>query len=111
MIDSYSFGNIVINGKSHDDIKIIGEKIITWRYIEHHTVTLQDVIEIFEDKPEYVVIGTGSSGFVHVKQEVIDTAEEKGIKLLIEPTKQACNKYNELKNQRKKADAILHATC
>ena len=111
MIENFTFGKITINNRNYEDIKIIGEKIIPWQYTQHHTVTQQDVIEIFEDNPKYIVIGIGTNGLVHVNQDVIEQAEEKAIKLVIEPTKSACNKYNELKQQGKKVDAIIHATC
>ena len=111
MIDSYSFGDIIINGKSHEDIKICNKKIIPWHYIEHHTVTLQDVIEIFETKPNYLVIGIGASGLVTVKQEVIDYAKKHNIKLIIEPTAKAVQEFNKLEKENKKVGAILHATC
>ena len=111
MIDKFTFGKITINNKDYDDIKIIGENIIPWQYIEHHTVTEQDIIEITEDKPEYAIIGIGTSGLVHVKEESISLLKEKHIKTEILLTKKACNRYNELKKDGKKVDAIIHSTC
>ena len=80
MIESFTFGKIVIDGESYEDIKIIGDKVFPWHYIVHHTVTQRDVIEIFGDNPEYVVIGIGTSKYVHVDKEVIELAEKKNIK-------------------------------
>jgi len=110
MIDSYSFGNITINGQSYEDIKIHKKKVTTWHYIEHHTVTAQDIAEILDDT-EYLVIGTGSSGLVTVKQEVYDICKEKSIEVIEAKTKDACEKYNELEKQKKKVAAIIHSTC
>lgn len=111
MIDSYSFGRITIKGKDYEDIKIIGKKVVDWQYIEHHTVTEGDVIDVFNDKPEYVVIGIGSSGLVHVTNEAINLAKEKHIKLLILDTRRACEEFNKLYKQGKRVNAIMHATC
>ena len=111
MIDNFTFGKITINKKNYGDIKIIGGNIIPWRYTEHHTVTEQDIIEIAEDKPEYALIGIGTFGLVHVKDESISLLKEKHIKTEILLTKKACNRYNKLKKDGKKVDAIIHSTC
>ncbi len=111
MIEHFTFGKITIDGKNYEDIKIIGDKVIPWYYVQHHTVTKQDILEIFEDNPEYVVIGIGTSRYVHVNNDVVELAKEKNIKLIIEDTEKACQKYNQLKQQGKKVNAIIHATC
>lgn len=111
MIESFTFGKIVIDGESYEDIKIIGDKVILWHYVKHHTVTKQDILEVFDDNPEYVVIGIGTSKYVCVDKDVIELAQKKNIKLLIEDTEKACQKYNQLKQQGKKVNAIIHATC
>ena len=46
-----------------------------------------------------------------VGKELAKRAKEKGIKLIIENTKKACDEYNNLKKQGKKVNAIIHATC
>lgn len=111
MIDSYTFGKITVDRKEFEDIKIIGQKVVHWHFIEHHTVTEQDVIEIFEDKPEIVVIGIGASGMAHVNNDVIELAKQKKIKLIITDTKKACEEFNKLRKQGKKVNAIMHSTC
>ena len=98
MIDNFTFGKITIDNKDYEDIKIIGGNIIPWQGIEHHTVTEQDIIEIAEDKPEYVVIGIGTSGFVNVEEEIISLLKEKNIKAEVLLTKKACYRYNEQEN-------------
>lgn len=111
MIQSCSFGLIVINGKSYGDIKLIGNKTIQWHHVEHHAVTEQDMFEIFDSKPDVVVIGTGFSGLVEVKDEVVNLAKDKNIELVILQTKQACEAYNNLLKGKKKVAMILHSTC
>lgn len=111
MIESYSFGRITIKGEDFEDIKIISEKILPWHFIENHTVTEQDIVDLFEENPDYIIIGTGASGLVYVKNEVIKKIEEKGIKLIIENTKKACEEFNNLKKEGKRVNAILHSTC
>ncbi|MAG08186.1 hypothetical protein CMO89_01830 [Candidatus Woesearchaeota archaeon] len=110
-IESYSFGSILIKGIKHEDIKIIGEKVIGWQYTKHHTVTVQDITEITDSNPEVIVIGTGASGLVKVEDEVIKLAEQKNIKLVIKPSAEACDEYNKLLKENKKVAAIIHSTC
>ncbi len=44
MIDSSSFGTIVVDGKSYGDIKIDKEgKVRPWHYTENHTVLADDI--------------------------------------------------------------------
>jgi hypothetical protein len=109
MIEHYSFGNITINGKNYEDIKIKDDKIIPWHYIEHHTVTEQDITELI-DGIDILVIGTGASGLVKVKEEVLDLAKQKDVAIIIKPTAEACKCFNELSNNKRVA-AILHSTC
>ena len=111
MIQSCSFGSIVINSKSFGDIKIIGNKIIPWHYVEHHAVVEQDMFEIFDSKPDAVVVGIGFSGLVEVRDEVVNLAKEKNIELTILKTKEACETYNDLLKNKKKVAAIMHSTC
>ncbi len=111
LIENHTFGKITIDGKDYQDIKMIKDKVIPWNYIEHHTVTKQDIIELFKENPEYVVVGTGYEGLVNVKDDVIELAKEKNIKLIIENTERACEFYNQLKQEGKIVNAIIHSTC
>lgn len=112
MIDSSSFGSIVVDGNNYGDIKIDKDgNVKTWRFIEHHTVTAGDVLELVEGI-EILVIGIGTSGCVNVAGEVKELAEKKKIRLVIEKTADACNSYNQLiKKNPGKVAAIFHSTC
>jgi hypothetical protein len=111
VIESYSFGKITIKGEDFEDIKIIDDIVTPWHAAEHHTVTEQDILDLIENKPDYIIIGTGASGLVYVKNDVIQKIEQKNIKLIIESTKKACEEFNRLKTEGKKVNAILHSTC
>lgn len=112
MIDSSSFGTIVVDGKSHEDIKIDKDgNVRPWHYTEHHTVLADDILELI-DGIEVLVIGIGTAGCVTVVDEVKQLVEKKNIKLIIENTSDACNSYNDmLKKKPGKVAAILHSTC
>ena len=59
MITDFSFGKIVVNGKTYtNDIKIINGRVISeWWRQSGHRVTVEDMTDIFAAKPEVVVIG------------------------------------------------------
>ncbi len=82
-----------------------------WNYFIHHTVTPQDLTDILQEKPEVIIIGTGTSGLVNVEEKAKRAIQESNIHLLIEKTPEACKYFNILKQQNKKVAAILHATC
>ena len=62
------------------------------------------------ENPEVLIIGTGASGLVRVLPEVKQSVEAQGIKLIAEPTSEACNTYNQLCHSQKVV-AALHITC
>lgn len=110
-IDKFRFGYFSINGSEYQhDIKIIDGKIKLWNYVKHHTITIEDVQELFNNV-EAVVIGNGTSGLVVVEESVKKLAEEKNIKLVIRKTSEACFYFNDCIRRKKKVNAILHATC
>lgn len=112
MIDSSSFGKIVVDGETYGDVKIGRDgKAMPWHYTEHHTVLADDIIGLAEGI-EVLVIGIGTAGYVRVDDSAKELAKEKKIKLVIENTADACKAYNEqLKKRPGKVAAIFHSTC
>jgi len=62
-----------------------------------------------EDKPEVLIIGTGMYGAMEVPEETREYIRSKGVEIIVEKTKKACELFNELKD--KKVVAALHLTC
>jgi len=113
MIDSYSFGRIVVNGKRYtNDIIIFPNRIKDnwWRKIGHR-IDIEDLKEVILEKPEILVIGTGYFGFVKVPAEVKEYVKGKGIELITQSTKDACNTFNGLVKSGKKVVVALHLAC
>lgn len=109
MIQSYTFGRYLIDGKEYRyDIKIIDGKISTWR---NHHMKVEDILDLIDAKPEVIVIGTGASGVLQVSNEIIELINSKDIELIIGMTGKACEKYNLLEKKGRKVCAILHGTC
>lgn len=110
-IESYEFGEIIINGKVYrSDLIILGDRIIeNWWREEGHLLQIVDLFEVFEFKPQVLIIGTGASGLMKVSEKVIKKLQEEKIEYFILKTKDAVKNFNEIEN-RKKAGAF-HLTC
>ena len=111
-IDSYQFGQIVVNGKRYSsDVIIFPDRVKdSWWRKSGHQLCLDDIAEVIAEKPEVLIVGTGASGLVRVLPEVKQSLEARGIKLIAEPTSEACNTYNQL-CQSQRVVAALHLTC
>ena len=112
IIDSYQFGEIVINGRQYSsDVIIFPDSVRNnwWRKISHQ-LCLDDIAEVLTENPEVLVVGTGSSGLVKVLPEVRQVVDARGIELIVEATDKACHTYNQLCRSRR-AVAALHLTC
>ena len=112
MIDGYEFGEITIDGKTyHHDVIIYKDRVDdAWRRVEGHRLSLGDVAQILDKKPEILIIGTGADGVMAVPEKVKAEIEAKGVKVLAKRTGDACKEYNELAPS-KNVIAALHLTC
>ncbi len=112
MIDSYSFGNMVIEGKRYfRDLIIYPERIReNWWRKEGHSLCYEDIKEIVEYKPEVLVIGTGYFGAMRVPPEVVNYLQSQGIEVIIKNTKEAVSTFNKLRRVKKVVGAF-HLTC
>ena len=111
-IDSYSFGRIVINGKTYTSDVIIypGTVNSEWWRREGHLLQLADLEEALQAGPDVLVIGTGSFGIMRVPGETVDRITAKGIAVKVERTGKAVEVYNELQG-KVTVIAALHLTC
>ncbi|UCG10683.1 MAG: hypothetical protein JSW30_02330 [Dehalococcoidia bacterium] len=111
-IDSYRFGSIVINGRQYDsDVIIFPDRVRdNWERKSGHNLRLEDIAEVLAENPEVLILGTGAIGVMRVPPEVCQKAKEAGIELIVEPTGQACQTYNQLCSARKVV-AAFHLTC
>ena len=111
-IESYDFGKIVIDGAVYtSDILLYPDKVdSSWWREEGHNLSSRDIEAVFASEPEVVIIGTGFYGVMSVPQEVQNYIISKGIRLEVHPTKDACNKYNEIAKSARTVGAF-HLTC
>ena len=112
MIDDYDFGKIDIDGTTFtNDVIIYPDRIQDqWRRKDGHVLSRADVESIVKEQPEVLIVGTGKYGVMNVPEQTRHYIESKGIKMLAEPTKRACELYNQIA-QEKRTIAALHLTC
>lgn len=114
MIESYSFGRIVIDGKSYNkDIIVTTRGVIpNWWRRQGHKLTVEDLEGYINFNLDVLVIGTGYYGIMRVPEEVIEELKERGVKeVIVKPTKEACKIFNEFLRKKVKVVAALHLTC
>lgn len=111
-IESYRFGQLVVDGRSHhQDLIILPDRVLGgWWRKEGHALHPEDLEAVFEAKPDLLVVGQGASGLMEVTSETMRALEAAGIDLVAQSTEEACQTYNRFREQRSVA-AALHLTC
>lgn len=111
-IESYRFGRLVIDSQVHqrDLIILPGRVLGGWWRKEGHVLHTEDLEAVFEASPDLLVVGQGASGLMEVSPETARALESAGIELVAQPTEDACQTYNRLREERSVA-AALHLTC
>ncbi|MEE8402920.1 MAG: MTH938/NDUFAF3 family protein [Candidatus Hydrothermarchaeaceae archaeon] len=110
MIESYDFGRIVIDGRTYTrDVLIFPDRVLgSWWRKEGHSLSVEDLKEVLEFGPKTLVIGTGRSGPLKVKDETRERLESEGIEVIVESTGKACDVLNSLGPN---AAGAFHLTC
>jgi len=113
-IDSYQFGEIIIDGKCYTaDVIIYPEQVKSnWWRKEGHELCLEDIHEVLENKPKTIIVGTGAANCMRILPETEKYLLSQGIKLTALPTEKAIKTYNQLiAAGEKNIVACLHLTC
>lgn len=113
MIDTYHFGNMVINGTSYSaDLIIFGSSIHSnWWRKKGHELCVDDMRQFIDEfNPATVVIGTGKFGLMKILSETKEYFKVKNITYITQTTEDAVLTYNRLV-QSKKVMGAFHLTC
>ncbi|MFZ6017011.1 MAG: Mth938-like domain-containing protein [Nitrospirota bacterium] len=111
-IEHYSFGRIIIDGKTYTADVIIypGRVDSSWWRKEGHCLQVVDLNDVINAKPDILIIGTGHSGVMQIPKETITYLESKGIEVHVARTEKAVEMFNKLQNG-KIVIAAFHLTC
>ena len=113
MINHYSFGSITVSGERYrTDIKIINCEVIPdWWRKSGHSAGIDDVGDILDAKPEYLVIGSGKFGLMKVSAGLQKELTDRGIEVIVEKSGKAVEIFNRLYEEGKNVTAGFHLTC
>ncbi|WP_028573623.1 Mth938-like domain-containing protein [Desulfonatronovibrio hydrogenovorans] len=113
MIEKYSFGRMRIMGQNYtDDLKIIKGRVIPgWWRQNGHRVLVEDVQDILDAQPEYLVIGRGRPGLLRVDPGLRSELEEQGPQLIELSTARAVQEFNRLYAEGRNVAAGFHLSC
>jgi hypothetical protein len=114
MIDSYTFGCMVINGKQYTkDLMILPNGSIhhSWWRKSGHTLEMSDLQHAIAASPDILVIGTGNPGLMKSEKDLPRELETMGIETRIMSTKEATKEYNALHAQDRNVAGCFHLTC
>ena len=112
-IDFYEFGKIRIDNNFYSSDVIIFPDVVTdhWWRQQGHNLTVEDLNEVLQYRPQVLVIGTGYFGRMNIPEETKQHIEQQGISLVALPTSDAVNELNRLQAQCVNAVGAFHLTC
>ncbi len=112
-IDSYQFGNIVIDGVNYSsDCLILGGTVrANWWRKRGHLLSAEDLQPVIAAKPSVLIVGCGASGLMKVSDEVREVLLEEDIQLEAVDTAKAVERFNELSKTGVSIAAALHLAC
>jgi len=111
-IESYTFGTIIIDGEEiRHDLIIYPDRVDTsWWRVQGHNLTVEDLREALEYRPDVLIVGTGANGRMRFPDATQEHIRSLGIELIVADTGHASEIYNQIRDE-KNTVAVLHLTC
>jgi hypothetical protein len=110
-LSDYSFGRIIVDGEEQTrDLIVLPDRVVTnWWRREGHSLAIEDLVEVEDELPEKLILGTGAHGRLQPAKAVIEELERRGVDVEVMHTDDAVRRYGELDERR--TAAALHLTC
>jgi hypothetical protein len=111
-IETIRFGKIVIDGHAYTrDVIVLPDRVLpNWWRKDGHTLSYEDLQQAVTDDLDLLIIGTGIFNRMKVPDEVQKKVEGEGIEMCVLTTREACNLYNQSREE-KRVSAAVHITC
>ena len=112
-IESYEFGRITIRGQTYtSDVLVFpdGQVQSNWWRAEGHRLRLEDLTELLSQRPDVIVVGTGSAGCMQLAPDLRSRLAEMNVKIIAEPTAAAVKTFNR-KFGTGRTGGAFHLTC
>ncbi len=112
-IDSYKFGNIVIDGTAYSSDCVILDDCVqaNWWRKQGHLLAVEDLQPVIAARPSVLVVGCGASGMMKVGEGARQALQQQNIELIALETNEAVDTFNELAEKGRDVAAALHLTC
>lgn len=116
-IDDTWFGSITVEGERYEYDIIIrlsgkvrkrNKQLSKAVYGTSHTLSLAEIQELYRDKAERLIVGTGQEDQVRLSKEAAEYLEKHGCRVDCWPTPKAVKKWNEADG---KTLGLFHVTC
>jgi hypothetical protein len=116
-IDDTWFGSITVEGEryEHDIIIRLSGKVRKRNkqlskavYGTSHKISLVEIKDLYRDRTERLIIGTGQEDQVRLSAEAAEYLEKRGCKVDLWPTSKAIKRWNEAEG---KVLGLFHVTC
>ena len=116
MITSYSFGRMVIAGRTYTSDLIIfpdGRIRDNWYRKSGHLLIPEDLAALTAARPELIIAGTGANGRMALADGLAPGLSDQGIEIRAMETARAVTLYNDLiaKGDGRPVGACFHLTC
>lgn len=113
IIEEYSFGRILIDGKSYtSDVIVFPDRLeCPWWREQGHQLAMRDLGMVVEAAPRSLLIGTGYYGRMKVPAETRQALLDSGIDVRVGPTGDAVARFQRLEADGANVVAALHLTC
>ena len=110
-IDQYEFGRIVVDGREETrDLIVLPDRVVrNWWRRDGHALVLDDLVEVLDELPPHLVVGTGADGRMRPDPDTVQQLQERGVTVEALPTRQAVRRFAELDPAG--TAAALHLTC
>ena len=117
-IEKVSWGKVKINGQVYHQVLIIGEKVLVRDenklkvlFGTTHQAGEWEQEELLSGNPDVILITSGWNGVLKVNEAFKNKIEKKKIELKIVLTPKVIEEYQNLINQGKKVNCLIHTTC
>jgi hypothetical protein len=113
MIESYSFGRMIIAGSIYTKDVIIfpdGSILSPWWRHQGHVLALNDLDALLATEPEIIICGTGAMGVLRPSAELQEYLAASSIEFVARRSSEAVATYNKMVNKRR-VGGCFHLTC
>jgi hypothetical protein len=110
-LEGYRFGRLVVDGvEVTRDVIVLPERVVrNWWRKDGHYLVLDDLLDVLDDLPERLVVGTGAAGQMEPDPGTVKTLRDRGVDVEVVRTDEAVRRYAAADPAR--TAVALHLTC